>query len=476
MMVLLGMLVVLTGCQAGAEEEAIAPGKFIPTYAIKYAGWQSWPPAEEAARFDLIDGQGTVGDATALASEHGNTWQTLKHLNPHIIILLYEMGPHEYVDTTSHQLPGGWNFVKAEHGIDSPDRWVAVGARHSDYIQNRGRGSGHLMNLTNPNWLQFWVEQTFAKFWSGEEPPGKGADGILSDNSGYRLIGALISGTPDGHPDQTDVATDYSRDGIYDPELYRVAVKRWHALSVPWLQERGIKHVVNFGHMEHGPEEWEELDAQPYPPFAAMQEAGFMHPYGTLGRQGNFVFWQEPYWLNLVNTMRGLKHVRVLMNNRGRLNTDAEGIARMDEVDASGVRGWDALWYVMTSFLQGFDDERQNAYMNFTLWSYPSFHWFNEFDPAYLHLGRARGEFQRLEGAEGHVYGREFEDGWAIVNPTATDALAVPVPGGGQARVLIHDTFEHAEDQPLVSQFDLPVHRGVILLKPGKQAGNQDNL
>lgn len=41
--------------------------------------------------------------------------------------------------------------------------------------------------------------------------------------------------------------------------------------------------------------------------------------------------------------------------------------------------------------------------------------------------------------------------------------------------MLTHDTFKQAQEQPLIDIFDLPVHRGVILLKPGKLAGDQDN-
>jgi len=474
MMALLGTLLVLTDCQAGADQEAIAPGKFIPTYYVKYGGTKGWLPVEEAARFDLIDVSWGSGHATVHSSEHGNTWQTLKHFNPNLIVVIYQNGPAYYSNSNWRKLGEGWDWVTEHHGIGSDDRWTAVGAQYGGYLQGRVYPLERLMNLGNRNWREFWVKETYAKSWSGEDPPGEGADGIFSDNSSYSMLGQWHL---EGHPDQPDVATDYYRNGEYDNELYKPHMKQLLAFAVPWLEERGRKLVLNFGHMERGPEEWEELDAQPYAPFAAMQEAGFMHPYGTLGRQGNFVFWQEPYWLNLVNTIRGLKHVRALMQNRGRLNTDVEGIARMDEADASGVRGWDALWYVMTSFLQGFDTERQNAYMSFSVWGDcdTRFYWLDEFDPQYLHLGSARGEFARLDGAQGHVYAREFDDGWAVVNPTDQDAMGVPVPGGGQARLLNHDNFKQAEAQPLVSQFDLPVHRGVILLKPGKRAGNEDN-
>jgi hypothetical protein len=104
--------------------------------------------------------------------------------------------------------------------------------------------------------------------------------------------------------------------------------------------------------------------------------------------------------------------------------------------------------------------------MNFTVWSYNRFYWFKEFDPRYLHLGMARGEMRRVEGERGHVYLREFDDGWVVTNPTGADARQVPVPAG-QARLLAHDTFEQAEAQPLLARFDLPSHRGVVLLKEG---------
>jgi hypothetical protein len=32
-----------------------------------------------------------------------------------------------------------------------------------------------------------------------------------------------------------------------------------------------------------------------------------------------------------------------------------------------------------------------------------------------------------ITGVEGHVYLREFDDGWAAVNPTRTDARGIPV-------------------------------------------------
>ncbi|HID24226.1 MAG TPA: hypothetical protein EYP14_17740, partial [Planctomycetaceae bacterium] len=164
----------------------------------------------------------------------------------------------------------------------------------------------------------------------------------------------------------------------------------------------------------------------------------------------------------------------LLMNVHGKVVSDKQNLARMDAKSLSGVRGWDALWYGMASFLLGFDDVRRNAYMNFTVWGYARFFWLKEFDPAYLHLGKARGPFRKVTGAGGHVYMREFDDGWVVTNPTRKHVKRISVPRG-RARVLDHDNFEHPETAPLVAAFTLPAHRGVILLKEGRQIGNGDN-
>ena len=466
------LMPVTSALVAAGENPSVAPGKFIPTFAVKYGGTRGWPPAEEAARFDLLDVSAAVSHSKVHASKHGNTWQTLKHLNPHIVVLLYQNGPCMYNTASWGQLGQGWDWIKQQHGIGSADRWTAVGLRNGGYLQRKPYPVERLMHLGNRNWQEFWVHQTYSKFWSGEAPMGEGADGIFADNTRYAL-------PPGWHvedePGREDVPRDNSGDGPYRPEVYKADMKHFFTWAIPWCEERGVKLVPNFGNMVREPETWEELDREPHPPFAAMEEGAFVHPWGTLGRQGNFVFWPEKQWLNQVIAMRGLKHVRALMNVHGPAISDANDIRRMDAADASGNRAWDVLWYAIASFLQGYDTARQNAYMNFTVWGYSRFYWLDEFDPEYLHLGHARGESRRVDGVEGHVYLREFDDGWAVVNPTKTDARGIPVPGGERARVLDHDTFKQPDQQPLVEQCDLSSHRGAILLKPGKLAGSQDN-
>jgi hypothetical protein len=102
-----------------AEEQAIAPGKFIPTFAVKYGGTMGWPPAEEAARFDLIDVSAGTAHARVHASARGNTWQTLKSLNPNIKLFLYKNGPGLYNTSSWGQLGQGWDWLTENHGMNT---------------------------------------------------------------------------------------------------------------------------------------------------------------------------------------------------------------------------------------------------------------------------------------------------------------------------------------------------------------------
>jgi hypothetical protein len=107
------------------------------------------------------------------------------------------------------------------------------------------------------------------------------------------------------------------------------------------------------------------------------------------------------------------------------------------------------------------------------VWSYTEFHWLKELDPRYLDLGAVRDESHRAEGRQGHVFIREFDRGWVVVNPSPQEALGVPVPQG-EARLIDHDNLEHPQAAPLLSQFDLPAHRGAVLLKAARPIGGPE--
>jgi len=458
----------------GAEKAArpIAPEKFIPTYTIKYGSMSSGlRSTEETARFDLLIVSTAKAASRVWARDGRNSWQALKRLNPDMIIVTYKNSPTRYNTAPWGAIGEGWEWMKSHHGKGAADRWVAIGARTGAYMQSPVYPNERLMLPGNPNWQRYWLENVFADLWGGRRGfDMAGVDGLFADNTNYDLP---TNWHAEGRPDQQDLPETYSADGKPLPDKWREDVNSFLRRAVPWLDQRGLALVPNFGSLGKNADGWKYLDSLPHPPFAAMDEAGFICPYGA----SSFNTWS---WLQSVRTLRGLRHVRALVNNHGKVRSDVRGLERMDVLGEKShshkdrMTGWEALWFALTSFLLGFDDVRRNAFMNFTVWGYSEYHWFDEFDPKFLHLGRAVGEMQKVEGRKGAVYLREFEDGWAVVNPLYEDAVGVRVPVGS-ARVITHANLHHPDTAPLVTQFDLPKHRGVILLKSGRALGNSDN-
>lgn len=449
----------------------VAPGKFIPTFAVKYGNANGWPALEDAARFDLIVSGSGASRLKAHPTIPGSTWQVLKHLKPRLPILLYVIGPAEYNIADWGRLGDGWDWIKTHHGIGSQDRWTALGATYGTYLQAKPYAGERMMLPGNPAWQQYWLDSVYAKFWGDPAKPTAIADGIFSDNTRYSMIwqGEWLR---EGHPDSPDVSAEYYAQGKPDLAQYHRDMTSFFRRDFPWWTARGKKLALNFGGMARESATWMELDNEPSAPFVAMEEGAFITPWSA--RKNVFVFYPEKDWLTQVETMRKLKHVRPLMNVHGPVVSEEQDITRMNASDGDGVRAWDALWFALTSFLQGYDDVRQNAYLNFTLWGYTKFYLLPEFMPERLHLGRARGEYKKVEGKTGHVYMREFDDGWAVVNPADKPAAGIDVPSG-EARVVDHDTLTEPDTRPLVKRFSLPARRGVILLKAGHAIGNSDN-
>src|SRR5262249_39042311 len=144
------------------------------TFGIVYGRPKSEQAMKEAARFDLIDAGANI------AVSDGSTWPMLKKLNPHVKIFVYEMGPGECTASGKLNRTYDWEWITANHGLTSADRWTAVGV-HGDYVQNN---SERLMLIGNPGWQQYWLDEMYKRFWSPTSP-NREADGVFSDNTDY---------------------------------------------------------------------------------------------------------------------------------------------------------------------------------------------------------------------------------------------------------------------------------------------------
>lgn len=449
---------------AGPLHPDSGKGKFIPTFFILYGKAEGARSLEETARFDLMVSSFSAANARRWASAGRNSWQCLKRLNPRMVIVVYAMGPGEYNTAQWGQLGEGWDWMKQKHGNDSQDRWTSRGAKHGTYLQGRDYPNERLMDLGQAAWRDYWVRTVYADYWGGAKKVDlAGVDGLFSDNTSYAVPWAG-RWYKEGAPDQPDDPVEFFSDGKYQTDRWRDSLNRFFSLAVPFYASKGVTFTHNFESLGRHSDWWRELDSLPSPPFAAMDEGGFICPWGS--GTARFRTWD---WEPRVRTMRQMRNVRILMTGHARV-PEGEGLAKMDVRDTTGMNGWDALWFSLTSFLLGYDDVVRNAYMNFTVWGYSGYYYFDEFDPQYLHLGRAKGELFK----SGPVFYREFEDGFAAVNPGTSDAKELQTPAAN-VRVLNHGNFRDAEDIPEISRFDLAAHRGVILLKRGRKIGNQDN-
>ena len=444
--------------------------KFIPTFVVKYAGAATnLLSAAETAKFDLL----IVSPSHHMSwreSGFSNSWKTLRSYNPDIVIALYAYGATRYNAVSWGELGLGWDWMKANHGANAgANRWTGSGLAYP-YLTNTQYPNDRFMNLGHPDWQDYWWRTLYTDYWQGGKSyDSDGADAIFADVMGYK-IGYPGGWYAEGHAGDAayrDHPADYYDNGTYDHAQFQVDANAFFAKAVPGLASHQIALVPNFGGMNDAQDVagWLELDQQPAPPFGAMAEAGFVQSYG--GTYNTFAFRTK------VDAMRQLKNTAAVFMCKGVVSSGT-GLAKMDVVMNGGnmgpTTGWQALWYSFTSLLMGLNPERTNGYVGFTVWGYSEYHWFDEFDPKFLHFGNAVGEYQQV----GAVYLREYDDGWVVVNPSTSNAT-VTVPSGA-GRVLDHATFKNPMTSPLVTQFTLPAHRGVLVLKEGRNVGNADNL
>jgi hypothetical protein len=418
---------------------------------------------DETARFDMVVLSFGPRTSTVWGRDGENSFSTLRALNPDIVLAIYALDPGEYNTADWGQIAEGWEWLKRNHGRGTADCWTALGRKTGAYPQGTPYPNERLMELGNRNWQRYWCDGVLGDYWGERKGIDlTGADAVFADNVQYQVIwqGQWHAGD---HPEQPDEPTRYFVDGQWLNDQWQADCRDFINLAVPAFAAKGIGVIANFGYMGRNPEYWQELDALPNPPYAAMEEGGFVCPWGGDGK--SFKFWD---WEQKLAPFASLRRTKALMYNHGGFG--GPGVVAMDAPDANGMSGWEALWFSLTSFLLCFDDVTRNGFLGFSAWSNGEYHYFEEFDPRYLHLGQAQGAYEK----RGLCHYREFDDGWVAVNGTAEPATGLLVPQG-QARVLTHASFREAMAAPLVTHFDLPAHRGVVLLREGRQAGNADN-
>jgi hypothetical protein len=156
-----------------------------------------------------------------------------------------------------------------------------------------------LLALANTNWQRYWCDRVYNDCWGGRRGIDlAGADTVFADNVQYQLIwqGQWHA---EGHPDQSDEPTTYFAGGKWLNDQWRSDCRRFLDRAIRAFAAKGIGFVPNFGYMGRNPEYWQELDGLPHPPYAAMEEGGFVCPWGGDGKSFKFWDWEKkltPEW------------------------------------------------------------------------------------------------------------------------------------------------------------------------------------
>jgi hypothetical protein len=469
------LLIALSGRITAQEERpeasqiqdgvAVPSGYFFPfvyTADILYGNFgqhrsSGCHPVDEATKFHLIVTGPQSHRTRNWCGNPDNAFGAIKNLSPNTLILLYRMGPGQYVISPWGAVGDGWEWVKTYHGKEAQDRWTALGANSGDYLLSLNYPVERAMEIGNRNWQEYWITRNHTDIWVNRinGMNGNATDGIFADGMQYGVSWTNGWCAERAYREQgcaqMDHPSTYYQNGEYNQELWRQHYDMFLERAVPYYRQRNLLFGLNVWRLSL-PQQialYERLG------IVAMEECGFLCTGRTDLRS----------WTQKLQAMQQAMNYAIISVNLPPGYSASNGPDAMERVwCADGVcqTGWKWLWYSLGSYWLSYEPYRKNAYFYFSLWGYRGSYWFDEYDPRYLHLGMPTGSAVRLAH---DVWIREFERGWIAVNPTLRQAN-VSVPSG-KARILEHTNFKNPESAPLVDQFALAPLQGVVLLKEG---------
>ncbi len=435
-----------------ADAAVTGSSKFIPAMIVYYGGGPTLTSSDAArlAKYDLID-----IDRFRYNQIGGNTWASIKAINPNTQIYLYEMGPESpnYMDASAPVSLNGLGRYNVARGHpmgtlngNHPELYLtdSTGARiFSRSYSNLTAGTyWHLMDFGSSAYQSYWTTSVKADII---DQPWV-ADGVFADN-------CLTFASSGGY---SGVSTKYPTDSAWSS-----AMNGFAGGIASGLHGYGQKLWCNKGDSRSatGAAAWRALDASANHPDILMEEGAFAVEWGAAVQ-----FYPENEWKNQVDTIGALANTKVgLMSHTqlapGQIGTDNWG---------KPVDFWQAFYYSMGSLLVG-KNAANNAYLMFTSGTaYNAIVWYDEFDQ--IDLGAPVGTYTITNVGGVNVYWREFQRGYVAVNPTATDVAAFSLPQPVQR--ITHDNLYSAfSTLPSVSAISLNGHNAAILWKTGATSG-----
>jgi hypothetical protein len=355
-----------------AAAAATGSAKFIPTFAIYYAGGPPLVAADAAklAKFDLID-----TDRFRYHELSPNTWAAVKAINPGVQIYLYQMGSEapSHLDGTPEAFLNGLGRYDVSRGHpmgslngDHPELFLldASGNRihnvpHSNPAANE---FWHLMDFGAAAYQSYWLTAVQADI---VDRPWV-ADGVFADNCTALNFGPY-SAVPAKYPNSA---------------AWNLAMNSFVQAITTGLRGLGQKVWCNRSESRslEGAAAWRALDASANPPEVLLEEGAFAVGWTA----ADVHFHRESEWKRAIDTMSAIRNSKVAMANHTKL---MEGEAGTDNLGKPATF-WQTLWYSLGSFLLSKNDDLGNAYFKFhgrdglsRIW------WFDEYDK--IDLGKA---------------------------------------------------------------------------------------
>ncbi len=411
--------------------------KFIRTFAIR-GGGNSLESGDEIvlAKFDLVDFNRFHYDDI-----NGDTWKTIKAINPDTEIYLYQLGRTVGNDSDGKPIIylnnlGRWNISRGHSmgtlNIDNPEMFLLDSA--GNRINVPAYPHEWLMDVGSTKYQNYWLEGTIHDIvdqpWT--------ADGVFVDNVQPRRTG--LSSIP------VKYATDEEWDSAMHSFINAITVGLHNKNQKIWGNRGYMRTELDFN-------SYVNLDNLPDPPDAMLVEGVFAVKWGY----GDVQFYPKDDWKRQVDLLSKIHNYKLCYQSHSDLGEDEEGTDNYGRP----VNFWDVLWYAMSSYHLGKNEVDNNSYFGFSE-SYNRPVWYDEFD--YIDLGKALGSYEVTNYKGNDIYWREFERGYVYVNPTPNDVSSISLPE--TCKQLTHYNFKNDPNTiPDVNEISLKAHRGTIVLK-----------
>ena len=407
---------------------------FIQTYALRCGGRAI--TAEEAAilaKYDMID-----ANRFHHSDVNGDTWSTIKAINPSIEIFLYQTSRArddydkkaiEYLNNV-----GRWNVSRGHSmgnlNTNHPELFLLDSKSNRTYDPAFSRA--HIMDAGSNNWINYWLEATIHDI--ADQPWA--ADGVFIDVVPFRF----------SHTNASPVK--------YNSDQWAEAQHKFINKVAVGLGKKNQKIICNTDLVNQTDfDNYVKLDNSYAPPYAMFWEGAFASTWGP----GDVQFYQERRWKLEVDLMSQIHNFRLAYIS----HTDLEKGQSGTDNWGKPVTYWDILWYSMASYHLGKNTVDNNSYWGFCD-SRSKATWFDEYD--YLDLGSALGKYKVTNYGGKNIYWREFEKGYVYVNPNRYRVSAISLPK--KCKQLTRDNFKKGTATlASINTINLNGYRAAFLLK-----------